>query len=157
MAKAKSPVPEGFHTITPHLTVDGAAKYLDFLKRAFNAVEVSRAEGPGGKLLHALVRIGDSNLMFNDNFPEFGSPAIVQGNWPVTLNLYVPDADASFAQAVSAGCEVVMPMADQFWGDRYGNVKDPFGFVWAIATHLEDLTPAEMHERQLKMFGGSGA
>jgi PhnB protein len=155
MAKAKNPVPEGFHTLTPHLTVNGGANYIDFLKRAFNAVEVSRAPGPGGKLMHAHVRIGDSNVMFNDSFPEFGSPPITEGNWPVTFHLYVPDADAAFAQAVAAGCAVTMPIADQFWGDRYGVVKDPFGFSWAIATHTDDLTPAEIEERQAKLSGGA--
>lgn len=154
MAKAKNPIPEGFRTLTAHITVSGAANYIDFLKRAFNAVEVSRSPGPGGKLMHAHVRIGDSDLMFNDDFPEFGSPPIAEGRWPLTLHLYVPDADAAFAQAVAAGCEVTMPLADQFWGDRYGHVKDPSGFTWAIATHIEDPTPAEIKEREAKLFGG---
>ena len=158
MPKAKNPVPEGFGTLTAHITVTGAANYIDFLKRAFDAVEVSRSAGPGGKLMHAHVRIGDSNLMFNDNFPEFGAPPIAEGNWPITMHLYVPDADAVFAQAVAAGCEVTMPLADQFWGDRYGQVKDPSGFRWAIATHIEDPTPAEIQEREAKLFGsGPGA
>jgi uncharacterized glyoxalase superfamily protein PhnB len=104
--------------------------------------------------MHALVRIGDSMLMFADPFPEFGSPPIAEGHWPLVLNLYVPDADTVWAQAIAAGCEVVFPIGDQFWGDRYGHVRDPFGFVWAIATHKEDLTPAELEERQRKMFGG---
>ena len=154
MAKSKNPIPEGFRTLTPHLTVKGAAKYIDFLKRAFNAVEVSRAPGPGGKLMHAHVRIGDADLMLNDDFPEFGSLPIAEGNWPLTLHLYVPDVDAAFAQAVAAGCEVKMAVADQFWGDRYGWVKDPFGFTWGIATHVEDLTPEEIREREQKLFGG---
>jgi uncharacterized glyoxalase superfamily protein PhnB len=154
MPKAKHPIPEGFHALTAHLTVNGAVGYIDFLKRAFNAVEVSRSPGPGGKLMHAHVRIGDSNLMFNDPFPEFGAPAITEGYWPLTLHLYVPDADAVFAQAVAAGCQVTMPLADQFWGDRYGHVKDPSGFVWAIATHIEDPTPEEIKEREAKLFGG---
>jgi PhnB protein len=105
--------------------------------------------------MHALVRIGNSNLMLNDNFPEFGSPEFVRGVFPVTLHLYVPDADAVFAQATEAGCEVKMALADQFWGDRYGWVRDPFGFNWSIATHKEDPTPAEMQERQAKMFGAA--
>jgi uncharacterized glyoxalase superfamily protein PhnB len=154
MAKAKHPVPEGFRTLTPHITVKGAANYIDFLKRAFNAVEVSRSPGPGGKLMHGHVRIGDADLMLHDEFPEFGSPPIAQGNWPLTFHLYVPDADALFTQAVAAGCQVTMPIADQFWGDRYGHVKDPFGFNWAVATHIEDLTPAEIQEREKKMFAG---
>ncbi len=157
MTKATNPIPEGFRTLTPHLTVTGAANYIDFLKRAFNAVEVSRSPGPGAKLMHAHVHIGDSDLMFNDPFPEFGSPAIAEGNWPLVLHLYVPDVDATFAQAVAAGCKATMPLADQFWGDRYGLVKDPFGFNWAIATHIEDPTPAEIQEREAKLFGSAGA
>jgi PhnB protein len=157
MAKANSPIAPGFHTLTPHLSVDGAAKYIDFLVQAFGATEVGRAPGPGGKLTHAQVKIGDSMLMFADHFPEFGSPSITPGNWPLVLSLYVPDADASFERAVKAGCEVKMPLSDQFWGDRYGHVKDPFGFTWAIATHKEDLTPAEIEERQAKASGHGGA
>jgi PhnB protein len=94
------------HTLTPHLIVNGASGYLDFLKRAFGAVELSRAPGPGGKIVHASVRIGDSVIMLNDHFPEFGVPSITPGFWPVTLHLYVPDADAAFAQATAAGCKV---------------------------------------------------
>jgi len=158
MAKAKNPIPEGFGSLTAHITVKAAADYIDFLKRAFNAVEISRAPGPDGRLMHAHVRIGDSNLMLNDDFPEFGFAPIAEGRWPMVLHLFVPDVDATFAQAVAAGCEVVMPLADQFWGDRYGHVKDPSGFTWSIATHTEDLTPAEVQERQAKMFGeGHGA
>jgi len=135
--------------------VKAAAEYIEFLKRAFNAVELGRAPGPGGKLMHALVRIGDSNLMLNDDFPEmFGSPPLAEGRLPLVIHLYVPDADATFAQATAAGCEVVMPMSDQFWGDRYGHVKDPSGITWAIATRTEDLTPKEMQERQAKLFAG---
>ncbi len=137
MAKAATPIPPGFHTLTPHLSVNGAAKYIDFLTKAFGATEISRAPGPGGKLMHATVKIGDSMLMFADHFPEFGSPPTAEGNWPVVLSLYVPNADASFEKAVAAGCKVVFPLADQFWGDRYGHVKDPFGFTWAIL-RLED-------------------
>ena|SRR5437867_7714793 len=155
MAKANSPIPPGFHTLTLHLTIQsGAASYIDFLKRAFNAVEVGRHMGPGGKIMHAEVRIGDSALMFNDDFPEFGLPPVAEGRWPFVLNLYVPDADATFAQATAAGCQATMPLADQFWGDRYGQVKDPFGFTWAIASRKEDLTPEELHQRQAAMFGG---
>src|ERR1700730_5269629 len=155
MAKAASPIPEGFHTLTPQLTVkQGAAAYIDFFKRAFGAVELSRPAAPNGKLMHAEVRIGDSILMLNDHFPEFGSPPIAEGSWPLTLHMYVPDADAFFAQATSAGCQVMMPLADQFWGDRYGVVTDPFGFRWGIATRKENLTPEEMQKRQAAAFGG---
>jgi Uncharacterized protein conserved in bacteria len=154
MAKTANPIPPEFHTLTPHLSVVGAAKYIDFLKKAFDATELGRSPGPGGKLMHATVRIGDSVLMLADHFPEF-APPIAQGYWPVVLSLYVPDADAAFKKAVAAGCEVTFPLADQFWGDRYGQVKDPFGFTWAIATHKEELTPEEIRARAPKAFGGT--
>ena len=159
MAKATSHLPPGFHTLTPHLVIPngGAAKYMDFLTKAFGATEISRAPGPGGKLMHAQVKIGDSILMFADHFPEMGSPPIAQGNWPVVLSLYVPDADAAFKRAVEAGCTVKFPLSDQFWGDRYGQVTNPFGFGWAIATHTEDLTMQEIQARQAKAFGSGGA
>ena len=153
MAKQVKPIPEGSHSITPHLTVKGAAKYADFLKNAFGAVERLRMPGPGGRLMHVQMRIGDSNLMFADHFPEFGGQPIAEGHWPLVLHLYVPDADKTFAQAVAAGCEITMPLKDQFWGDRYGHVKDPFGFTWAVATRKEDLTPEEMMKRQETAFG----
>jgi PhnB protein len=144
-----------FHAVTPHLTVDGAARYIEFLQQAFGAVESSRSPGPGGKLMHAEIMIGDSVIMLNDAFPDFGTPPIAQGFWPIALHVYVPDADAVFERAKAAGCEVLMPLDDQFWGDRYGQVKDPFGFRWAIATHKEDLTPEQLQERAAKMFGGA--
>jgi uncharacterized glyoxalase superfamily protein PhnB len=145
----------GFHTITPHVTVNGAVAYLEFLQKAFGAVEMTRSLGQGGKLMHALVRIGDSMLMLNDDFSaEFGMPPLAQGRMPYTLNLYVPDADATWTQALAAGCEVTMPLADQFWGDRYGLLTDPFGLSWAIASHKEDLSPGELRERAAKAFGG---
>ena len=154
MSKPTSPIPPGFHSLTPHINVDGAAAYIDFLKRAFGAVEINRSPGPGGKLMHVLVRIGDSMMMFADYFSqEFHMPPFVRGHLPVVLHLYVPDADATFAQAVGAGCEVVMPISDQFWGDRYGHVRDPFGFLWAIASRKEELTPEEMQERAAKALG----
>jgi uncharacterized glyoxalase superfamily protein PhnB len=149
--------PDRFSTLTPHLTVPGADKYIDFLKHAFGAVESSRSPGPGGKLMHAELMIGDSVLMINDHFPEYKVPPIAEGFWPFVLHLYVPDADASFAQAVAAGCKAVMPVADQFWGDRYGQLEDPFGFRWAIATRKEELTPEEMQARMAKMFGAGAS
>jgi uncharacterized glyoxalase superfamily protein PhnB len=152
---ASSYRPDKFGAVTPHLTVRGADKYIDFLKRAFGAVETGRAAGPGGKLMHAEVTIGDSVMMLNDHMPEFGSPAIAEGFWPIALHLYVPDADATFASATAAGCEVLMPLADQFWGDRYGQVKDPFGFRWSIATRKEEVTPEEMKARMDKMFSAT--
>jgi PhnB protein len=158
MAKSTTPIPPGFHSLTPHLAVKkGAAAYIDFLKKAFGAEELSRSPGPGGKLMHALVKIGDSMLMFADDFAEeFHMPPLAEGRMPFVLNLYVPDADKTYAQAVAAGCEVAMPLSDQFWGDRYGHVKDPFGITWAIATHKEDLTPEEIQQRAAKAMTGGG-
>jgi uncharacterized glyoxalase superfamily protein PhnB len=147
-------VPEGFHRVTPHLTVRDAAKMIEFYKQAFGAVEKRRAHGPDGKsIIHAEIRIADSIVFLNDEFPEMGgfSPLASQGT-PVTLHLYVEDADKQFQQALSAGAQVVMPLADQFWGDRYGIVKDPSGHQWSIASHLEDLTPEQMQERMAKAF-----
>jgi PhnB protein len=157
MAKSATPIPPGFHSLSPHLVVNGAVKYMEFLKEAFGATEISRAPGSNGRLMHATARIGDSMLMFSDFFPEYGSQPMVEGNLPLVLHLYVPDADASWAKALAAGCKVTFPLADQFWGSRYGQVLDPFGFKWAIATHMEELTPEEMHQRQAKLFGSTGA
>jgi PhnB protein len=156
MAKpASSHLPPGFHSLTPHLAIKGAAAYIDFLKQAFNAVEIRRSPGPGGKLMHVLMKIGDSMLMFADDFAEeFHMPPLAEGRLPLFLHLYVPDADATFNQAVAAGCKVTMPISDQFWGDRYGHLLDPFGMQWAIATCKEELTPGEIQERQAKAFAG---
>ena len=160
MAKtAVKPIPEDMHSLTPHLVCAGAADAIEFYKKAFKAVETARLPGPGGKLMHVELRIGDSILMFADDFgAQFGHPPIAQGRLPFHLHLYVPDADATWNQALAAGCEITMPIGDQFWGDRYGHVRDPFGFDWAIATRKEELTPEEIKERQAKAFGGgSGA
>ena len=142
---AVRPVPEGMHTITPHLVCAGAADAIEFYKKAFGATEMLRMPGPGGKLMHAMVQIGDSPLMLVDESPEWGSksPKTLNGT-AVTIHLQVPDSDALFARAVDAGATVVMPMADMFWGDRYGIVTDPFGHSWSIATHVKDLTPEEI-------------
>ena len=153
MAKASSYLPSGFHTLTAHLTVDGAAQYIEFLKRAFDAIELTRSPAADGRLLNASVGIGDSVVMLNDVFTEFGGEAYRSGR-AVRLTLYLLDADAAWAKALAAGCKVASPIRDQFWGDRYGEVEDPFGYVWAIATHLEDLAGAEIEERRKKMFGG---
>jgi len=147
-------VPDGFHRLTPHLVVRNAAAMIEFYKKAFGAVEKSRAPGPDGKsIMHAQLQLGDSILFLNDEFPEMGafSPLSTKGT-AVTLHLYVEDADKQFQQALAAGAEVVMPLADQFWGDRYGIVKDPSGHQWSIGSHMEDLTPAQMQERMAKAF-----
>jgi PhnB protein len=144
-----SAVPEGFSTVTPHLNVRDCAQALDFYKEAFGAVETVRMPGPGGKILHAEIKIGDSHLFLADEMPEWGSKSpLTLGGTGSSVCLYVEDADAMFNQAVSAGATVAMPLADQFWGDRYGKLMDPYGHEWAVATHLEDLTPAEMKKRQ---------
>jgi uncharacterized glyoxalase superfamily protein PhnB len=156
MAKNISPIPPGFHSLTIHVNVDGAAKYIDFLKRAFGAEELHRSPGPGDKLMHASVKVGDSILMLADDFSaEFKMPPFLKGNFPFVIHLYVPDADAAWKRALDAGCEVKFPIADQFWGDRYGQVKDPFGFTWSIATHVEEVTPEEAQKRAAKSFGAS--
>jgi uncharacterized glyoxalase superfamily protein PhnB len=140
-------IPEGMHSVTPHLVCEGAADAIEFYKKAFNAVETARMPGPNNKLMHAAVKIGDSTVMLADDFPDYGGlgPKALKGS-PVTLHLYVKDADAIFAQAVAAGATVKMPLADMFWGDRYGQVTDPFGHHWSIATHIKDMTPEEMQE-----------
>jgi PhnB protein len=141
MPKPANPIPPGFHTLTTHLNVNGAAAFSDFLQRAFQAVEVARSPGPGGKLMHVEVRIGDSVLMFADDFgAEFHLPPLAQGRMPYHLHMYVPDVDAVWARAVAAGCQVEMPLTDQF------------GFVWALATRKEELTPEEVAERQKQAF-----
>lgn len=138
------PVPEGFHTITPQLTIDGAAKAIDFYKAAFGAEEVSRAPDPSGqKIWHSHLRIGDSAIFVNDVFPEMGAKQSEASLW-----LYVPDVDAWFKRAVDAGATPAMPPVDAFWGDRMAHVVDPFGQKWTIATHVKDMTPEEMQKAQ---------
>jgi len=154
MAKAKSFVPEGYRTVTPHLTIAGAAAAIEFYKEAFGAEEKVRMPGPGGKVMHAEIKIGDSFLMIAEEFPEMGGslgPKALGGS-PVTITLYVPDADAVVARAAKAGAKVTMPVADQFWGDRYGQLTDPFGHRWGVATHKEELTGEEIGERMQKMM-----
>ena len=145
-------IPEGMHTVTPHLVCAGASDAIAFYTRAFGAVETSRLAGPGGKLLHASIRIGDSVVMLTDEFPDWKSfgPKALKGT-AVTIHLYVDDADAVAARAVAAGATVVMPMEDMFWGDRYGIVEDPFGHKWSIGTHVRDVTSAEMQDAMKKM------
>lgn len=146
------PIPPGMHSVTPHLVCAGAAAAIDFYVKAFGAVEMARLPGPDGKLMHAMVQIGDSPVMLVDEFPDWGSlgPA-ARGGSSVTMHLYVKDADAAFAQAVAAGCKVVMPLNDTFWGDRYGVLADPFGHTWSIATHIRDMTPEEIQQAMASM------
>ena len=151
---AVKPIPDGMHSLTPHLICAGAADAIDFYKKAFNAVELSRLPGPNGKLMHAMLMIGDSALMLNDEFPKWGGfgPKSLKGS-SVTMHLYVNDADAAFAQAIAVGAKVTIPIADMFWGDRYGMLEDPFGHKWSIATHQRDLTHQEIQEGMAKMGG----
>jgi PhnB protein len=151
MAKAAKPVPDGYHTITPQLTLDDAAKAIDWYKKALGAEEVSRHVGPDGKIIHAELKIGDSRVMMNDVMMGSKGPRAFGGS-PASLWLYVNDADALFKRAVNAGAEVRMPLDDQFWGDRGGAVGDPEGYTWWIATRKEDFTPAEMQQRAAEFF-----
>jgi PhnB protein len=154
MASQVKAVPEGFHTITPHLTVRDANGAIEFYKKAFGAQVLNVAPGPGGKVLHAAIKIGDSIVMLNDEFPEFGGqlgPSATAGS-PVALHIYLDNVDAAFERAVSAGATVKMPLMDQFWGDRYGVVTDPFGHRWSLATHTRDMSPEEMQREQEKAF-----
>ena len=147
------PIPDGFHSLTPHLVCAGAAEAIEFYKKAFSAVELDRMPGPGGKLMHAAVRIGDSVLMLVDENTEWGllGPKSLKGS-PVTVHLYVESADATVEQAVAAGAKVTMPVADTFWGDRYGQLEDPFGHRWSVATHTRDVSPQQMKEEMQKMM-----
>jgi len=145
MGENVKPVPEGLNTLTPHIVCAGAAEAIDFYKKAFGATEAMRMPTPDGKLMHAGLRIGDSSLMLVDEMPQWGALGPkARGGTSVTIHLAVPNVDEVFAQAVAAGAAVKMPVADMFWGDRYGVVIDPFGHEWSIATRIRDMTPEEM-------------
>ena len=139
------PVPEGYHTLTPFLTVRDAARAIEFYKQAFGAVERGVAKGPDGKVMHAELKVGDSIFMLADEYPEFGAVSPQSsGGAGMSLHIYVDGVDAAFDRAVKAGAQVEMPVSDQFWGDRYGKLKDPFGHKWSIATHIKDMSADEM-------------
>lgn len=158
--KAVKPIPEGFHTITPHLVVRGGEKAIEFYKKAFGAKE--RESGcvmkmPDGKIGHAELWIGDSPIMLADESPDWGALSpLSKGGGSVCIHLYVSDVDKTYAQAVAAGATATMPVADMPWGDRYGKLKDPFGHEWSIGTHKEDLTPEELDKRMQAMMSGGG-
>ncbi|HMJ07000.1 MAG TPA: VOC family protein [Chthoniobacterales bacterium] len=147
-----SAIPEGMHTVTAHLVCAGASDAIDFYCKAFGAEELSRLAGSGGKLMHARIRIGDSVVMLVDEMPEWQAfgPTALKGS-PVTLHLYVEKADAFFERAVRAGAKITMPMADMFWGDRYGVLQDPFGHNWSIATHVRDVSEDELQKAMGQM------
>jgi PhnB protein len=146
------PIPEGMHTLTPHLVCAGAAAAIEFYKAAFGAVEGGRLPGPDGKLMHAMVRIGDSALMLVDESPDWGAlgPKALKGS-PVTIHLYVHDVDAAVARAVAAGAKLTMPVADMFWGDRYGQLEDPFGHRWSVVTHTRDMSLEQIRQGMASM------
>jgi PhnB protein len=141
-------IPDGYYSLTPYLVVKGAAEAIEFYKKAFGATETLRMPGPGGRIMHAEIKIGNSVLMLSDENPEQQqlSPVTLGGSGSSVM-LYTSDVDATFKQATAAGATVVMPLMDMFWGDRMGNLKDPFGHSWAIATHKEDVSPEEMGKR----------
>jgi PhnB protein len=142
---AVKPIPEGMHSLTPHLVCAGAGAAIEFYKRAFGAVEISRLPGRDGTLAHAMLRIGDSVLMLVDEFPEMGVRGPKQiGGSPVTMHLSVEDASATMRQAQAAGATVKMPVTEMFWGALYGMLEDPFGHSWSVATQVRDLSPQEI-------------
>ena len=148
MTNKVKPIPDGYHTATPYLIVKDAAHAIEIYKKAFGATEVMRMPGPGGKIGHAEIKIGDSPIMLADEVPGMGfrSPESLGGS-PISILLYVEDVDVVFSEALAAGAKVQRPVADQFYGDRTGGVTDPFGHVWYIATHKEDVSPEEMKKR----------
>jgi PhnB protein len=143
-----SHTPKGYHTATPYLVIKGAAAAIDFYKKVFSATEVMRMPGPGGMVMHAEIKIGDSIIMLADEFPDMGfrGPQSIGGS-PVGINLYFPDVDARFAAAIKNGATEKRPVQNQFYGDRSGTIVDPFGHIWTISTHVEDVAPEEMNRR----------
>ena len=150
---AVKPIPDGYHSVTPYLIVNDAARALEFYKKAFDAVELMRMPGPDGKIGHAEIKIGDSPVMLADEAPSMGarSPRTIGGS-PITLMVYLKDVDAQVAKAVAAGATLTRPVANQFYGDRTGTLADPFGHVWSIGTHVEDVAPEEMDRRMKEMM-----
>jgi uncharacterized glyoxalase superfamily protein PhnB len=154
MAKKAQPIPKGYHTVTPSIVVAGAAKAIEFYKQAFGAQEVSRFPGPDGKtIMHAEIRVGDSNIMLGDEMPEHGArgPKAIGGT-PVSFFIYGDNVDAAWKRAVDAGAKEIMPLADQFWGDRTGCLEDPFGHHWWLAQRVQDMTPEELQQAADNFF-----
>jgi PhnB protein len=148
MTSKPKAIPDGYHNVTPYLIVDDGARAIEFYKKAFGATELLRMPKPDGKIGHAEIKIGDSPIMLADEAPETGahSPQFFGGS-PVSIFVYFNDVDAVFKQAIAAGAVVQRPLADQFYGDRMGGLKDPFGHTWYIATHVEDVSPEELRKR----------
>ncbi len=157
MSSQVKPIPEGFRSVTPYLTVNNAAGAIDYYKRAFGAQEVVRMDSPDGKIGHAEIRIGDSLIMLSDEMPRghARSPQSLGGT-TAGIFLYVDDVDAVFKQALAVGGKETMPLADMFWGDRYGTLTDPFGHIWSLATHKEDVAPEEMAKRSKEAMAAMG-
>jgi PhnB protein len=149
MPEKVKPIPDGFHTLTPHLTVRDAKGAIEFYKKALGAEVLHVSHTPDGRVMHATLKIGDSMIMLNDEFPEMGGSLAPRGDAAgVALHIYTNNVDSLFAQAVGAGAVVKMPLMDQFWGDRYGIVADPYGFKWSLGTHVKDVSPEEMQKAQ---------
>ena len=146
------PIPKGMHSVTPQLVCAGAAQAIEFYKKAFGATEEARLAGKDGKLMHASIRIGDSSVMLMDEMPQQGSlgPKSLKGS-PVTIHLYVENADDFVSRAEKAGAKVTMPVSEQFWGDRYGQFVDPFGHSWSVGTHVRDVSPEQAKEAAKKL------
>jgi PhnB protein len=150
---AVKPIPDGYHSVQPYLAVDDAAKAIDWYKQAFGATERFRMDGPGGTIGHAELQIGDSVVMLSDPFPQASTkPPKELGGTSSSVMLYVEDVDATVKQAVDNGATVTMEISDQFWGDRFGSITDPFGHSWSIATHVEDVSPEEMEKRSAEFM-----
>ena len=156
MSNAVNPSPAGYPTVIPYMCIKGAGEALEFYAKAFNAVETVRMPGPGGMVMHAEMKIGESVIMLSEENCEQGQKSpVTLGGSATHVFLYVPDVDASFAQAIAAGATAIMPPMNMFWGDRFGKLKDPYGHEWSMATHVEDVTPEEMGKRMAEMFAGA--
>ena len=157
MTSEVKPVPDGYPTVTPYLTIKNAAQAIEFYQRAFGATVAMRIDDPNGKIGHAEIRIGDSPVMLSDEYPEMDARGpLAIGATPVTIHLYVPDVDIMYARAIAAGAKQLRAVEDQFYGDRGGKLQDPFGHVWWISTRKENLTAEEVNRRAAAMFSGSG-
>ena len=151
MPNAVRPIPEGYHTITPQLTCRGAARAIDFYKSVFGAQEIMRMDGPGGKVMHAELKIGDSRFMLNDEMPGMSVAPNPSPMQPSSLFVYTEDVDTLYTRALKAGSREDMKPSNMFWGDRFGKFTDPFGHQWGVATHVEDVSPDEMKRRAEEM------